>query len=145
MKKILIATDGSPSARAAIDFGLTLARELDAAVVFAHVVPGYEVLPAHAFGESGVRTYELSDADREPLEEAAVSAESRNVRATTELLVGDAADEIVTYADSVDADAIVVGTRGHGSIAGAVVGSVSQRILSDARRPVLVVPKTARA
>jgi len=56
------------------------------------------------------------------------------------LLAGDPADEIVAYADSVDADVIVVGTRGHGPIAGALLGSVSQRVLRDARLPVLVVP-----
>ena len=84
------------------------------------------------------RTHELSDADREPLEQAAVSAESRNVRATTELLVGDAADEIVTYADSVDADAIVVGSRGHGSIAGALR---RQRLAAD---PLRRTPPRAR-
>jgi nucleotide-binding universal stress UspA family protein len=141
MKKIVIATDGSPSAREAIDFGLGLACELDTAVVFAHVASGYEVLTADRFGESRLRPHELSNADREPLEEAAALALSRGVRATTELLVGDPADEIVAYADSVDADAIVVGCRGRGSVAGALLGSVSQRILSDARRPVLVVPQ----
>jgi nucleotide-binding universal stress UspA family protein len=79
-------------------------------------------------------------ADRKALGDAATRAASRGVRATTELLVGDPADEIVAYADSVDAEAIVVGTRGRGSITGALVGSVSQRVLRDARLPVLVVP-----
>jgi nucleotide-binding universal stress UspA family protein len=122
VKTIVIATDGSASARAATDFGLQLARQLDSTVVFVHVAPRE---PAE---------------DRGPLGTAATSAASRGVVATTELLVGDAADEIVAYADSVDADAIVVGTRGHGQIAGALIGSVSQRVLRDARLPVLVVP-----
>jgi nucleotide-binding universal stress UspA family protein len=125
MRTLVIATDGSPSAREAVAFGLGLAHELDAAVVFAHV----------ACGHGG---------ERLPLEEATASARSRGVSATTEVLVGDPADEIVAYADSIDADAIVVGTRGHGGIAGALLGSVSQRVLCDARRPVLVVPRTAR-
>jgi nucleotide-binding universal stress UspA family protein len=122
MKTIVIATDGSPSASIATDFGLELARQLDTSVVFVHVAP------------------RDATADRKPLGDAATRAASRGVRATTELLVGDPADEIVAYADSVDAEAIVVGTRGHGPVAGALVGSVSQRVLRDARLPVLVVP-----
>jgi len=144
MKRIVIATDGSPSTLDAIAFGLKLAREQDASVVFAHVAPRYDALPPHAFGMSGARHHELSEADREPLVNAAASAESSGVRATTELLVGDPANEIVAYADSVDADVIVVGSRGHGTLAGTFLGSVSRGVLREARRPVLVVPGGAR-
>ena len=59
--------------------------------------------------------------------------------AHTRLLRGDPADEIVAYADTVDADLIVVGSRGHGAVASALLGSVSRGILREARRPVLVV------
>jgi nucleotide-binding universal stress UspA family protein len=141
MKEILIATDGSPAANEAIGAGLKLAHAQNAHVVFAHVAPGYEVLPSHAFGMKSVRPRELSAADREPLERAAAEAEARGVPATTALLVGDPVNEIVTYADSIDADAIVVGSRGHGVFANALLGSVSQGVLREARRPVLVVPR----
>src|SRR5262249_19392790 len=116
----------------------------DAAVVFVQVILGYEVLPAHAVGQDGVQRHVPTEADREPLQRALAAAESSGVRATTELLVGDPADENVAYADSIDVDAIVVGCRGHGRIASAVLGSVSQGVLREARRPVVVVPKTRR-
>jgi nucleotide-binding universal stress UspA family protein len=45
----------------------------------------------------------------------------------------------VAYADSIDADMIVVGSRGHGRLASALLGSVSRAILREARRPVLVI------
>ena len=144
MRRILIATDGSASANAAIAAGLKLARDQDADVVFAHVELGYEVLPSHAFGMRSVKPRELT-ADREALEQAAAAAEASGVRAATTLLVGNPADEIVTYADSIDADAIVVGCRGHGSFANAILGSVSQGVLRESRRPVLVVPAAAAA
>ena len=40
MKKILIATDGSPSSAEAVEFGVELAEEHEAAVIFVHVAPG---------------------------------------------------------------------------------------------------------
>jgi nucleotide-binding universal stress UspA family protein len=61
------------------------------------------------------------------------------VTSYTKLLRGDPVDEIVAYADTVDADLIVVGSRGHGAVASALLGSVSRGILREARRPVLVV------
>jgi nucleotide-binding universal stress UspA family protein len=144
MKQIVIATDGSGSAVDAVAFGLELAREQNASVVFVHVVPLYEVFPGDVFAMAAPQPHELSEADREPLEKATAAAESSGVRATTQLLAGDPANEIVAYADSVDADVIVVGSRGRGAIAGAFLGSVSRGVLREARRPVLVVPCAAQ-
>jgi nucleotide-binding universal stress UspA family protein len=142
MKRIVIATDGSPSAGEAVDFGLRLAHEQKAEVIFVHVAPPYDVAPAQALGMSGSVPHELSAADRLPLDRAAELADREGVRARTELLTGDPADEIVAYADSVDADAIVVGSRGRGAVTSALLGSVSSAVLREARRPVLVVPRT---
>ena len=43
-------------------------------------------------------------------------------------------------ATEADADLIVAGTRGHSPVAGLLLGSVTQRLLHIARRPVLTVP-----
>jgi nucleotide-binding universal stress UspA family protein len=61
------------------------------------------------------------------------------MRIETKLLKGKPADEIVAYADSIDADLIVVGSRGHGSLTSALIGSVSRGVLREIRRPVLIV------
>jgi nucleotide-binding universal stress UspA family protein len=65
------------------------------------------------------------------------------VKAHTRLLRGEPVDEIVAFADVIDADLIVVGSRGYGAFASALLGSVSRGILREARRPVLVVRGTA--
>jgi nucleotide-binding universal stress UspA family protein len=76
--------------------------------------------------------------DRAPLELAEALAAERGIETRTEVLVGDPANEIVAYADSVDADLIVVGSRGRGAVTSALLGSVSRAILHETRRPVLV-------
>ena len=73
------------------------------------------------------------------LEEAAAVAAEHAVLSTTAMLRGDTVDEIVAYADSHDVDLIVVGSRGHGTIASALLGSVSRGVLAESKRPVLIV------
>jgi nucleotide-binding universal stress UspA family protein len=139
MQTILIATDGSPSAREAVEFGLDLADEHDSAVTFVTVVPSVDIAPMSGFGMTAAVPHELRKEDEEPLEEALELAEQAGIKAHRRLLRGDAVDEIVAYADTIDADLIVVGSRGHGALASALLGSVSRGILREARRPVLVV------
>jgi nucleotide-binding universal stress UspA family protein len=55
------------------------------------------------------------------------------------LLRGDPVRRILDKRGSSDVDLIVVGSRGHGAVASAVLGSVSLGVLSRGKRPVLVV------
>ena len=139
MTKILIATDGSRSAREALAFGLELANAQGAEVVVVHVVPAFDLVGASAFCVPSALPHAPSAVDRAVLEEASTLAEEAGVVVQTAVLRGNPVDEIVAYADSIDADMIVVGSRGHGAVASALLGSVSQEVLHEARRPVLVV------
>src|SRR5580765_3111835 len=109
MKRILIATDGSSCAREAVELGVELAAEQEAEVVFVHVVPAVEALAYGAFAVSGAVAYEPTEADHAALEEAELVAAEAGLTARSVLLRGDTALEIVAYADSIDADLIVVG------------------------------------
>jgi nucleotide-binding universal stress UspA family protein len=146
MKKILIATDGSPASAEATRFGLELAAEHGADALFVHVVPARDIVPTmSAFGYAGALPHEVTAYDRLSLEEALALAEAQGVAATTTVLQGDTVDEIVAYADSTDVDLIVIGSRGHGAVAGALLGSVSQGVLRESKRPVLIVRGLAAA
>ncbi|MEP6812807.1 MAG: universal stress protein [Actinomycetota bacterium] len=122
MATFLIATDGSPESHEAIDYGLGLAAGEGASAVLLQVMPSID------------RT-ELARA----AVEAVALAEKHHVPVRSEFLTGDPADEIVAYADNHDVDLIVVGSRGRGMVASTLVGSVSDAVLREARRPVLVV------
>lgn len=139
MKTFVVATDGSPTAKDALRYGLDLAAKVGAVVHAVRIAPESEwaAFPGPA---PPIRVpHSLDEADRRPLDEAAEIAREWHVPMRTELLTGNTVDEIVAYADSVDADLVILGSRGHGAITGTVLGSVSLGVLHEAMRPVLVV------
>jgi nucleotide-binding universal stress UspA family protein len=136
MKEFLVAIDGSEGSDAAIDEALELAHEVDAQVTFAFVRrPPSSLLGSPYYGhlvctELGTaRT--VTDAARRKAWEAGVGTR-------TEILEGDPVDEILTFADNRGADLIVMGSRGRGAFAGALLGSVSSGVVQHAGVPVLV-------
>ncbi len=143
MQRILIATDGSAAADEAVELGVELARDEGAEVVFVHVVPLSHVASINGFGLMGSVPYEPTEWDEQVLEGAYTVAEHACVPAETALLRGDAAVEIVRHAETIDADLVVVGSRGHGAVASALLGSVSRSVLGASKRPVLVVRAAA--
>ncbi len=54
-------------------------------------------------------------------------------------LVGDVADGILDTTAARKVDLVVMGSRGAGGIKGALLGSVSQKVLTDSRVPVTIV------
>ena len=151
MKRILIATDGSLSAAHAVEIGLELAEEHGAEPIFVHVAPTMEVLPVGIVGMGTAPVsapHVLDEHDRLSLDKAVNWPRSAGWRRGRSSWTGDPAKQIVGYADSIDADLIVVGSHGHGTVSGALLGSVSRGVLRRTTRPVLVVrevPQLAEA
>ena len=144
MKEIVAATDGSADSQAAVEEALALAREADAEVTFVSVFrPPSALLGDPQYGRS--LQHGLFEA-RAAVETAISQAERMMVEAQGEVLEGDPATEIVRLAVTREADLIVVGSRGHGPLARAIVGSVSSTVIRDAPCPVMVVNnETAKA
>lgn len=122
---VVVGYDGSPNARAAVDYAAWLAG----ATGKLYVVHADE---HRARGEAVLDALVLTD---DPLLETEFE---------TELLEKPAADAIVEVAETRNADLIVVGSRGLGRLR-AALGSVSHDVLHRADRPVLVVPAKAAA
>jgi nucleotide-binding universal stress UspA family protein len=140
MKEILVAIDGSAGSRAAVDEAVELAGPLGAHVTFVSVrkapssllgTPYYECRIARDLGV--VRAAANSALER---------ARRAGIEARAEILEGSAVDEILSFADNCRADLIVMGSRGHGALAGAVLGSVSSAVTQHANAPVLVTKQS---
>jgi nucleotide-binding universal stress UspA family protein len=136
MHEILAAVDGTDGGRSAADEALALASEVGASVTFVYVRPSSPKVLGAPFYQN-VLSIDLRHA-RSVGAEAVALASARGVEAEFEILEGDPADEIVSLADNRDVDLIVVGSRGRGAVAGAILGSVSGAVARHANRPVLV-------
>jgi nucleotide-binding universal stress UspA family protein len=141
MNRVLVATDGSPPSAEAADVAIELASEHRSELSFVHVVPRLDVVTAGDFTEAF--PHEPTERDQVLLEEAAAVAAEHGIVATTALLHGVTVEEIIVFADSHDVDLIVVGSRGHGAVARALLGSVSQGGLRESKCPVLIVRAAA--
>jgi nucleotide-binding universal stress UspA family protein len=140
VKKLLVAVDLSEPSKHVIETSLALARSLDASVELVHVREPFVYGVAGAYGPTPEQERSLvAWIDRE-LGEAGDRVAHARVPCVTTSLYGSPAREIVAHAEKVGADMIVVGTHGRGGIAHAVLGSVAERIVQRAGRPVLTVP-----
>jgi len=139
MKRLLIAIDGSDGGHVAVEEGLALATDLAATVTFVCVRKAVPPRLGTPFYERSL--HQGLEQSRSVIEEAMELAAEAGIEADGEILEGDAADEIVSLADNRDADLIVVGSRGHGPLAGALLGSVSSAVVQHAQCPVLVAKK----
>lgn len=146
---ILLGYDGSDNAKDAVKRAGVLFRGQPAVVLV--IWEEYAEIVARApagFGlVAGEPDYErLDDANAkratQVAEEGAALARDAGLDATprTAPRAGAMAETILDQADAVNADAIVLGSRGRGGIGSFLLGSVSHAVLQSADRPVLIVP-----
>ena len=133
---IVWATDGSPQADRALEVAKTLAHDHAASLVVVHVVQHYAT-------ETGLAVYPDEDRVKAKLEQTVRQLSEDGFRPSLRIVdhVGpQPAHEIADIAREEGADVIVMGTRGHGPIAGLLLGSVVMRLLHVASCPVVAVP-----
>lgn len=136
---ILVATDFSATATAALDWAVELARQQGARIELVHAVtippsiPGY--IPSADLDFQG----EVLRAAEVRLAEAVTELQAKGIGAATHLQPGTPSQVILDRADEIAAAAVVLGTRGLTGIRHLLLGSTAQRVVHGARCPVLTI------
>jgi nucleotide-binding universal stress UspA family protein len=135
-RSILVAYDGSPDSRRALGHAIGLARDQSARLTLMTVVPPPGAMTSFA-ARGGVTVDTIRSGYEQMLRDAAETVPD-DVGVTTRVAEGPAAQWIVKCAREGGHDLIVMGSHGRGRLAGALLGSVSQRVLHESPVPVLL-------
>jgi nucleotide-binding universal stress UspA family protein len=136
--KILVATDGSSPANRAITHALEQAERSEAELHAIYVVDT-DRYAEPALSSTELETNEAEAWGNEQLSSVEERAESLEVEVETRSCHGKPYVEIINYADEIDADMIVLGYQGHSHTETDQIGSVTDRVVQNAGRPVFVV------
>lgn len=135
--KILIVTDGSPKAAAAIDHGLDLAETFGAEV---HVIYVVETKASYilSIGASEEGLEEYRQYGKEIVDEVVDRAERRGIDGVGVVKSGKVAQQILEYTETAEIDAVVMAERGRGTLE-KYLGSNVEKVVQLCPQPVTVV------
>jgi len=137
-ERILLAVDGSEHGYEAAHTAANLARTLKSESL--RIVVAFDTIPPY-LGDPNFQNAidaRLKHA-KDVLQQAVDMLGDVPAEIHTELIEGDPAESIIEVAKTRHSDVIVMGSRGLGRLAGLVLGSTSQKVVSHAPCPVLIV------
>jgi nucleotide-binding universal stress UspA family protein len=139
-QKILVGLDGSSGSTLALGWAMREAP-LRNAPVEALFVSQTPTLAYSAPGFIPLSETEMEDQGRRVLENALSSLpEAREVKVYLRVNEGNPAELLAKAAHEHEAVMLVVGTRGHGGVAGLLLGSVSHSLTHTSCKPLVIVP-----
>lgn len=135
---IVVGVDGSDGGRLALEWAVAEASRRGAAVeaVLAYTWDAFGQLPV--LGSPPVDPREAAQQTLDAQVDAVLAKVDSPPVVSREVVEGQAADVLTRAAR--DAEFLVVGSRGHGPLRTAILGSVSQACVHKSTRPVVVIP-----
>lgn len=137
MKKVVIAIDGSEVSRGVVDYALHYAeREKNVDVMFLHVVEWRDYKEIHAYGGQSISVPPNEEEVKSEFEkfvkdEITNSGIRKPKKMSINVTFGIPYNEIVTFAEKVDADLIMIGHRGLSDLERFFLGSVAAKVVAQ--------------
>lgn len=143
-KHVLVPTDGSPLSDTAVTRSIAFAKEIGARLTFFYSQPDF---PMPIYGEGALidptTPEQFAGSAREEaqriLDRARAAAQAEGVSADTDTQISEVPYEaIISAADRHGCDLIFMASHGRRGIAGLLLGSETQKVLTHSKTPVLV-------
>ncbi len=141
IKRILLLTDGSKVSKKAFPYAEELCRQFGAKLFILIVNELYpHMTERRSLDTMYHQAVETIEKDlRKKVAEYVNDSEFRNIQCTGEVRTGEPSQQIIAYAEEIDADMIVVASHGRTGLSHILLGSVAERISRYAPCPVLIV------
>ena len=139
MQSIVVGTDGSPNAEAAVKQATGIAKGSGARL---NLVSAYPDVLTHSelISRSAKRQpIDLREVAESVLARAGAEVEAGGVEVVTHARAGDPAHVLLDVADEQDADLIVIGARGLTAFERFLLGSVSSKLAHHAKCSLMIV------
>jgi nucleotide-binding universal stress UspA family protein len=137
MRRILLATDLSPTSSLATDWAFELAQRNDAALLVVSVIDTRElVIPGGGFV---ARVDQVRDRREAVAQRLVARGQAAGIPVTFLVWTGEPGDSIVEAAVAEAVDVVLVGAHNRGPIGRLLMGSVSDYVARHAPCPVLIV------
>ena len=158
IKRILYATDLSPNSVYALRYAMNSAIKHDADIIILHVFEKVDPasnawLDPYLYEERHKKIYNehitetkalikkrLKAIRENELQELKNTPEIEDLTISIEICEGYPAEEILSKAEKLNCDAIIMGTHSKGIIANTFLGSTAKRVLRRTRKPVFIIP-----
>lgn len=143
IEKILLPLDGSTLAEQALPLAQGIAAQSQAEITILHVLTHLTSWEKQALGQTAVNT-DSFDTDRTSKAQSYVKKigdqlREANVKSTSEVVSGEAADVILERTDTEDIDLIVMNSHGRSGYFRWTQGSVASKVLQGTNCPILLV------
>jgi len=139
IQKILIPTDGSDYSIRAAEYGLTIAKMLDAQIMVVYVIDDVVLDQIFKINDRKETEGELKRDGQRYINYVLGLAQQEGVKASSLLAKGRPFEQIVHLAKGLKMDLIVMGTYGRRGAERILMGSVAERVIEYSPCPVLVV------
>jgi nucleotide-binding universal stress UspA family protein len=142
LRKILVPTDFSTSAKQALDWAASLAEHYQAEIVLLHVLPRASLMWAADLDAEQRIEQELAQLWTQTearLQQEAAGLQEHGKKVTPLVTRGQPFHEICEVAKGYQVDVIVMGTHGRTGLSHVLLGSVAERVVRHACCPVLTV------
>lgn len=141
LQRILLATDFSTQAKAALGYAAELSSRLGVPLllVAAFQIPIYPLPEGVVVRTSDTIAQLLERTSTDLAATRQTALELGAVEVETVVVEGNPATEIVRIADERKIDLIIMGSHGRGGISRAILGSVADKVMRTAHCPVMIV------
>ena len=143
---ILVPLDGSKNADKALDTAISISKKNQAKLILFHVVDDYvldfmtDIEGMEIPNSTTVKVKSgLKKKAIKMLDERSNKVLKNKIDCKTEIRIGDIGDEILNYSKQNQIDLIIMGARGLGKLKQLLLGSVSNKIVTNSHCPVMIV------